>query len=157
MPCARRADSAPPPPSRRTGTARRSRRARRRARSSFRRRPTSHRAGRAGPATTSASGAELHGPTLEVGDEARASAGERQPPPVRLDLQLLWKLAPQAQQLAGERVGLARLDPRGLERRERLRVGHVLARERRELCELPPPPLARRVGDERVDVVGEEL
>ena len=76
---------------------------------------------------------------------------------VHRDLQLARELAPQPQQLERTAPPACRgVEPRPLEGRRVLRVGQ-LAREAGEVGELAPPALARRVGDERIDVVGEVL
>src|SRR6185437_8758015 len=114
----------------------------RRSRSSFPPRPRSHRAGTAGPATPAASVAELHRLAVEVGDERHVAAAERENATVDPRVELARQLAPQAKQLAVQRLGLARREPGPRERLARLRVGDVLAGERCELRELAPAALA---------------
>src|SRR5436190_6249589 len=142
---------------RRTGPGRRARRARGSARGSSPRRPTWRRVGTAARATPRALRLQLHAFVAKVGNESRRPTAQREHLPVRLDVELARKLAAQAQELAVERLRLARLELRALERLARLRVREVFAGERAELRELALAALARRVGDERVDVVGEEL
>src|SRR6266566_8555884 len=73
------------------------------------------------------------------------------------DLQRARQHAAKREQLAIQRLGLARLELRAEKRLDRLRIGHVLARERGERLELLSTSLPRRFGDARIDVIREEL
>src|SRR5262245_34827310 len=90
---------------------------------------------------------EFHATVAEVGDERRVPA--TQPKHLRLlvclRLELARQLAAQREQLVVERVRLLRLELRAEKGLDRLRVGHLLARERGEVGEFTPPPLARRL------------
>src|SRR6185312_15431762 len=113
------------------------------------------RAGRGYPARPS-SGGEFHVPVAEVGHERRAATSEPEHLRVLVGfrLELARQLAAQREQRSVERIGLSRAELRPQERLELLRVGNLFTRERREVGELPPPALARRLRDGRIDEIG---
>src|SRR5919205_1416758 len=99
----------------------------------------------------------------EVGDELDAAATQPNRPRRLVDLHVdrPRQLAVQGDQLAVEGpqllVRLRAVELRALERGGILGIRHVLPGEGGETRELAPAPLARRLRDRRVDMVGEEL
>src|SRR5437667_10322079 len=98
----------------------------------------------------------IHGHPVEVNHGRARAAARAQARAVDLDLELVRQLAAESDRFAEPVHGRAGLELRAQERLLVLRVGH-LALEAGEVRELLLAPLARRGGDERVDVVGEEL
>src|SRR5204863_3909013 len=103
---------------------------------------------------------KLHLLAVEVGDELHVAASQVEDLALYARLEVARKLAAEAQERPVELelalVHAAR-ELRAAEGLLVLRVRHVLAGERGEALELLLAALARRLGDERVDVVGEEL
>src|SRR4051794_61014 len=86
---------------------------------------------------------EFHAAVVEVGDKRHFAAAEGEYAAVRLRDEVARQLAAHPEQLAVERVGVARVELRAEEGLERLRVGDVLAGEARERLEHLLASLAR--------------